>query len=364
MKLIHCADLHLDSKMTANLSREKAKIRKNELLNTFNSMINYACENQVDGIIIAGDLYDTKNISATARNTVIGAIKAHPEIVFYYLKGNHDGDSLLNALDEIPDNLKLFTDKWNSYIKGNIVITGIELTKENYGAIYNSLLLDMENFNIVILHGQESNHKSKDEYLNINLRELKNRGIDYLALGHIHEYREAMLDSRGVYCYPGCLEGRGFDECGEHGFVLLNIDEEKRTFTRQFVPIAERILYEVEVDITGCMNTAEISDRIGNCLDGAFFESKNMIKIILTGKVDIECEKNVELLVKQFENDYFFLKIDDTSKFAVDYGMFMYDESLKGEFVRRVMAENDLEDDEKAAIIRYGIQALSGEEID
>ena len=53
---------------------------------------------------------------------------------------------------------------------------------------------------------------------------LKNKNIDYLALGHIHGYKEAPLDGRGKYCYPGCLEGRGFDECGKKGFVLLNIE--------------------------------------------------------------------------------------------------------------------------------------------
>ena len=47
MKLIHCADLHLDSKMESNLGKEKAKERKGELLYTFERMINYAVENAV-----------------------------------------------------------------------------------------------------------------------------------------------------------------------------------------------------------------------------------------------------------------------------------------------------------------------------
>jgi exonuclease SbcD len=54
---------------------------------------------------------------------------------------------------------------------------------------------------------------SKDKTEVISLKELKNKAIDYLALGHIHSYKMEQLDSRGVYCYPGCLEGRGFDEC-------------------------------------------------------------------------------------------------------------------------------------------------------
>ena len=56
MKIIHCADLHLDSNMTSNLSREQAKQRKAELLATFERMIVYAKDNSVKAVIIAGDL--------------------------------------------------------------------------------------------------------------------------------------------------------------------------------------------------------------------------------------------------------------------------------------------------------------------
>lgn len=71
MKIIHCADLHLDSRMNANLEKDKAKERKGEILHTFERMITYAAENGVSAILIAGDLFDTKNISATARNAVL-----------------------------------------------------------------------------------------------------------------------------------------------------------------------------------------------------------------------------------------------------------------------------------------------------
>ena len=63
MKIIHCADLHLDSKMTANLSKEQAKERKMEILRTFSRMVEYAKNNQVSVIIIAGDLFDTRTVT-------------------------------------------------------------------------------------------------------------------------------------------------------------------------------------------------------------------------------------------------------------------------------------------------------------
>ena len=45
MKIIHCADLHLDSKMESNLDREAASMRRDELLDTFERMVTYAAEN-------------------------------------------------------------------------------------------------------------------------------------------------------------------------------------------------------------------------------------------------------------------------------------------------------------------------------
>jgi DNA repair exonuclease SbcCD nuclease subunit len=111
MKIIHCADLHLDSKMTANLSKEQAKERKMEILRTFSKMVEYAVKNAVSVIIIAGDLFDTRNVSATVRNYVRDVIVNHPKIDFLYLRGNHDNDNFLSKLEQIPENLCLFNDK-------------------------------------------------------------------------------------------------------------------------------------------------------------------------------------------------------------------------------------------------------------
>ncbi len=368
MRIIHCADLHLDSKMTANLSYEKAKERKAELLITFNNMIRYAVEQSINAIIIAGDLFDTKNTSATARNTVYEAIRNHPNIIFYYLKGNHDADVFLSRLETIPDNLKMFSDRWVSYIVNentynNIIITGIELDKNNTGSASDTLTLDHNKFNIVVLHGQEMEHQTKDRAEVIALRSFRNKGIDYMALGHLHSYKEVALDARGVYCYPGCLEGRGFDECGEHGFVLLTINEETKECKRSFIPIARRELCSITIDISTLLTTPEILSHIRETLQRKQLSCSSLVKIVLTGQVSLECEKDIDYMAKELENDYYFLKIYDNTEIKVNYSDYELDESLKGEFIRTVKSSEDLSEEDKAMIIFYGIQALQGKEI-
>ena len=77
MKFIHCSDLHLDSKMETNLDVQKAKLRKRELLLNFERLVDYACVNNCDGIIIAGDMFDTSRIKIETRNRVINTIINH-----------------------------------------------------------------------------------------------------------------------------------------------------------------------------------------------------------------------------------------------------------------------------------------------
>lgn len=253
--------------------------------------------NDVKAIIIAGDLFDTRNVSATARNLVKDSITSNPDIDFYYLKGNHDSDNFISKLDEIPDNLKLFSNQWTSYSYGNITITGLEIDKSNQAAMYNSLVLDNDNYNVVTLHGQLG-----DE---ISTGDLKNKGIDYLALGHVHEYQSGQLDNRGMYCYSGCLEGRGFDECGQKGFVVLDIDDEKLTAGFSFVPFAYRSLYTLYVDVTGAMTTQDVAVKMEKAISDSEYSSRSMVKFVLVGEVDVDCEINTDFLKDMFE-EYFY----------------------------------------------------------
>lgn len=369
MKLLHCADLHLDSKMTSILDKERARERKAELLHTFQDMISYAVQNNIFHILIAGDLFDTGNISAGARKLVISEITGHPDIRFYYLRGNHDRDNFLSSMESIPDNLMLFSTEWTSYTLSDegtnhpVVLSGIELAKGNSENVYNTLVLDSENINLVTLHGQEYETGTKDKAEIIRLRELQNKGIDYLALGHVHAYKRGKLDGRGIYCYPGCLEGRGFDECGQHGFVVLDIDEKKQTVSDTFVPFAKRQLYTVEVDVTGCGHSAEMAECIKKQLAEASCKKTDLIKVILTGALDVSSEKNINYLVQYFSGDFYFVKIYDETTLKVEPADYRNDESLKGEYVRTVLSAEDITEEEKASVIRLGLQILGNEEV-
>ena len=363
MKIIHTADLHLDSKLESNLSPEQAKGRRDELLETFGRMVAYAAEQGVSVILIAGDLFDKAHVRKRAKRRVLEEIVTHPQIDFLYLQGNHDRSDFLSDLEdnEIPKNLKTFKEKeWTAYEYGDVVISGRELSDDNYKTISVNLILDESKLNIVTLHGQESDYVGRDRTHIIQISQFRNKFIDYLALGHIHSYKCERLDDRGEWCYPGCLEGRGFDECGEKGFVLLEIDEETRALTHRFVPFAKRQLHEVSVEVSEKMNMPDIIAEVRAEL--ARIDNGDLIKAVLTGTTEMDFDVDCERLTHIFEREYYFFKVYDRTGTRIDYDSFAGDRSLKGEFVR-LMQQQDMSEEERAAVIELGMKAILGEEL-
>lgn len=360
MKLLHCADLHLDARMSAHLDGQQAERRRGELLHTFVRMVEYAATNGVAAILIAGDLFDTSHTREITRSTVMNSILSHPGIAFFYLKGNHDERNFLYELDSPPDNLKLFSDGWSVYECGNVAIYGAVLPVTGGSAILDSLQTDEKKCNIVMLHGQTTEGTGAD--WEINLKKLRGKGIDYLALGHLHSHFTDRLDERGVLCNPGCLEGRGFDECGTCGFVRLETDEAAHLADMQFIPFASRRLFSVTADVTGCQSTHDMIQTIALCISEAGCEEADHVRVILRGELDADCEKDLSFIRTAFGNHFDDFGVVDETRLKVEWQEYLLDESLKGEFIRTVMGEESLTDEEKAAIVRVGLQALSGEE--
>ena len=360
MKIIHCADLHLDSKMESNLDKEQANLRRLELIETYERMVDYARENDVRAILIAGDLFDKTHIRKEVKRRVVEQITSNSNIDFYYLKGNHDRcDFMEEGIDEIPSNFHIFTaDGWTSYRLEDVVITGMELNASNVSTMAQRLVLDSASTNIVMLHGQQSDYDGKDGAEIINTSSLKGKFIDYLALGHVHKYIYEQLDERGVYCYPGCLEGRGFDETGDKGFVLMEIED--GNISSEFIPFALRRLHEIKVMVSPEMDLQAAVAKAGEELLDV--DDQDLVKFVLEGERELDDELDIIRFVRIFENRFFFVKCYDRTKTLIDYDSYKYDKSLKGEFVRLVQSQ-DLDEDEKAKIIEIGIRAIMGEDI-
>ncbi len=357
MKFIHTADLHLDSKIDG-IPTDKSKVRREEIVRSFEKLVDFADKNDVRAIIIAGDMFDTSGITIKTRTRVLESIKNHPHIVFLYLQGNHDEVSFVNE-NEMPQNMITFNDEYKSVTYDNVTITGIVLTPLNQKVVYDSLILDGNKTNIVVMHGQIVGYKSQEKAEIISLPKLKDKNVDYLALGHIHSYSKGEIDNRGTYAYAGCLDGRGFDELGQKGFILLEC--EKGRVESQFVPFSSRILYEFEYDVKLTDTFYQLTEYIVNDLTNKI-EANSLVKVIIKGQHKTDYFVDKFSLSTRLNELFFYAKVYDKSTLEIQLSDYEFDKSVRGEFVRAVW-ESALSEEEKNKIITCGLSALKGEEI-
>ena len=354
-KIIHCADLHLDSPMETHMTEEQASIRNTEIIRSFLRLTEYAAKNDVRAVIIAGDMFDGKRIKGRTVDEILDAIRGTSNVDYLYLTGNHDGATYAFSDHNIPENLKTFGKEWITYKYDSVAVSGVEICEANSHSLYLQVPHKDGAVNIVTLHGQIGSVSGIDK---VNISQLKNKGIDYLALGHIHTYTERPLDGKGIYCYAGCLEGRGFDECGPKGFVLLTVDSGK--IQHEFVPFSCRQLHRIPVDITGLTKNSEIGQRMKKAAQN--ISSDDMVEFLLSGGVDPTANIAISYLQNLVKSDFFFVKVKDETRMTINPEDYKNDISLKGEFIRLVLS-SDASEEEKIAIIRTGLQALMGEEI-
>lgn len=347
MQMIHCADIHLGSRMEAKLPKEKSDERKAEVRLSFHRMIQYAKEQGVKVILLAGDVFDSDRPFKKDKEFFYSAVKNNSEIDFLYLRGNHDSRESYTE-SGIP-NLKTFGREWTQYVYGDITVSGIETDEGNASSLYTTLNLDANRKNIVMLHGQTGSGAGADI---INLAKLAGKNIDYLALGHLHSYFEGKLDERGRYAYSGCLEGRGFDEIGEKGFVLLDISD---TVSGRFIPHSCRVIEEASVDISGADSAYCAYQKVKSsvkCGDG------NLVRICLTGEIDFENDTLAKEVEELLGGDFYFVSVKDKTCRKMDMEALSGDISLKGEFMRAVLQSRDYTQEQKRQIIRVGLNAL------
>ena len=358
MKIIHTSDLHLDSKIDG-IPTEKSRIRREEVVASFEKMVEFANQNDVRAIIIAGDMFDTSRVTIKTKERVLGTIKKYRNIDFLYVAGNHDEINFLSLTDELPCNFFVFNDEWSTVDYDNIVVAGVNLNSVNQNAIYDTLTLDANKINIVVMHGQVAGYNSNQNAEIISIPKLKNKNIDYLALGHIHSYSFGEIDERGNYAYSGCLEGRGFDELGQKGFVLLDCADGKVNTT--FVPFSTRINYEKEYDVTSVDTFFELVDLVKQDLANTF-NSSSLVKVVLKGEHKPEFYIDKAMFEKKLNDMFFFAKVYDKTELVVNPVDYELDKSVRGEFVRAVW-ESNLTKEQKNKIIMCGLSALKGEEI-
>lgn len=400
VRLIHTADLHLDSAFSSRFSKEEAEERRRNLLIAWNKLLQYGIERKVQAILISGDLFDSPVVSRSTMEIFLSSIRKNPEISFFYLRGNHDTKNTFRFRDDLPKNLFLFSKEGKKYrLKEKLVLLGqefygterrSEFPEESYGtesllelpeepeelveeellspssskdAVQSIWNLKEEDCNILMLHGalREGGPEVQNEQ-GISLKQLSRYPIHYLALGHIHKREEGKCGSL-YYIYPGCLQGRGFDEEGEKGFYYLEIEEETKEIKAEFVPLKEGAFRIVTIFLSEEDGTLDAEEKIRESLKKEGVDTKDSLRIILKGEKRAGEERNLRYLEKQLEEEYAYIEIKEETKLKLRKEEFIHEKGLKGEFLRMVSESESLSEEEKEKLMILGIGLLQGEEL-
>ena len=387
VRLIHTADLHLDSAFSSRFSKEEAEERRRNLLIAWNKLLQYGIERKVQAILISGDLFDSPVVSRSTMEIFLSSIRKNPEISFFYLRGNHDTKNTFRFRDDLPKNLFLFSKEGKKYrLKEKLVLLGqefygteslLELPEEPEELVEEELLspssakdavqsiwnLKEEDCNILMLHGalREGGPEVQNEQ-GISLKQLSRYPIHYLALGHIHKREEGKYGSL-YYIYPGCLQGRGFDEEGEKGFYYLEIEEETKEIKAEFVPLKEGAFRIVTIFLSEEDGTLDAEEKIRESLKKEGVDAKDSLRIILKGEKRAGEERNLRYLEKQLEEEYAYIEIKEETKLKLRKEEFIHEKGLKGEFLRMVSESESLSEEEKEKLMILGIGLLQGEEL-
>ncbi len=366
-KLIHCADIHLDTPFHSK-SSEQASAGRRELRRAFLSVIECIKKEGIAVALLAGDIFDSAYASADTVAFFKDAVASAPDCTFVISPGNHDPyteDGVYGG--EFPANVHIFVSNELSYI--DVPNTDIRV----YGYAFTSPSLDIcpfiskkpedrEKINILCAHADIGNPLSV--YCPVSVNDIAGSGFDYCAFGHIH-LNDGVKSAEGVpYAYSGCLSGRDFGETGPKGAIIASIDSDKKpTFESR---IFSRYDYEERtLDVTGVCDGSELRSRINNVIDG--LKSEIFLRLELVGTVPMTLTVDTSALEDEMSDKVFYIEIEDSTLPLFDAEQLKNDPTIMGAFFSELlpMLENGSASERRIAAkaLKVGISALRGEEL-
>lgn len=271
-KILHTADIHLDSPLVSLALRDEA-LRANiqsATRSAFVRIVDTAIAEGVAALLIAGDLYDGAQRSAKTAAFLVGQFERlrAAEVPVFYIKGNHDAENPITGEVALPDNVHVFdgrggkvqlegTDIWIHGVSFNEKHASKSLLGKFGGPVSGAV-------NIAMLHTSLAGAAGHDKYAPCSVAELAALGFDYWALGHVHK-RQVHSEVPWVVM-PGIPQGRDIGEAGPKSATLLTI--ENGAIGIEEVPTSVISFLGHSIDVSGAEADDEIRQKIRSGLHG------------------------------------------------------------------------------------------------
>lgn len=348
MKFVHIADMHFDIPFTTLNKNNFGEQRRLEQRKTLKKIIEYIIQNQIEYLFICGDLYEQQYIKKSTIEYINQLFMQIPQTKIYITPGNHD-PYLKNSY------YNQYNWSKNVYIFGNQIQ---KINNENihiYGYGFNDFYMtnsqieqiqiqEPQHINILLTHASIDSGADKEyaKYNPIPKNELRKKGFNYIALGHIHKPYYNQEENQNIV-YPGSTIALGFDEQGKHGMIVGEIDENKNLKT-QFIPLDNKEFVETTIQINNINSKEQLIENINEIQ----LEQNKFYKLNLVG------ERNFEINTYELEKyvDEKIIKIKNNTKIKQNLEELANQNNLKGIFVKNMLKKLQEQPEEKEKIMK------------
>ncbi len=309
-RFIHTADLHLDAplKSLALKDEDLSDLVGNATRRALEHIVDLCLEEDVDALLVAGDLYDGDMRSMKTAAFLVSQMERLDQagVVVFMIRGNHDAESVLTRELEFPKNVHVFSGHGGTIelSEKGVAVHGVSFAKPQASE---SLLPKYKPpvpgvFNIGILHTSLAGAAGHDTYAPCSVNDLRSHGFDYWALGHVH-IRHVHSEAPYVVM-PGMPQGRDIGEAGPKSVTLVTVENGS-------VTLEERITSQVEfkrerVALDGLEDWRDALDTIDAVIASAAMapSDHSVLRLELTGATPLawRLRRDKDLLLEQVSN--------------------------------------------------------------
>lgn len=251
-RFVHTADIHLDSPLRSLALKdpEAGALVANATRQSFSKTIDLCLNEEVDALIISGDLYDGELRSMKTAEFFSSEMRrlVEADIQAFIIRGNHDAESRITKELQLPDGVYVFPSQGKSIVleEKGVVLHGVSFANPQApDSLLPSYPVKHPGYqNIGLLHTSLAGSPEHDTYAPCSLQNLLDMEYDYWALGHIHK-RTVHSQTPCAVVMPGIPQGRHINESGVKTVTLAAISpsgeieiEERVTSLVQFERLA------------------------------------------------------------------------------------------------------------------------------
>lgn len=359
MRLVVFSDLHLDTTFRwapATVARR----RRQGLRDTLARIVELADEVDADAILCAGDLYEHERFTPDTVAFVESTFNEAGRPVFV-APGNHDylcpGSLYVQA--RWSDTVHVFRD---SSFRAVPLSDGVTLWGAAHRAPANTPGFFDRNFRVkaagvhlALFHGSERSglpfqEEGKRPHAPFDAAQIGDAGLHHAFVGHHHRRKEHAL-----LTYPGNPEPLSFGEDGTRGAVVADVEPDG-SIDRQWHDVSTSTMADVTVNVSGCPSRQQVRDRVVEAVAGA----TGCVRVTLQG----ELAPDVELRLTELTDvaPHLDVLVPRRGQIHVGYDLeeIAEEHTVRGQFVRDVMAAEDLDDEQRERIVVTGLRALEG----